>query len=291
VSERPQWTDAARWGACLILALGLHAAGAMVLLAHWQPNGEAVTSGPVILVDFAAEAVAPVSAQSDLPPGPTQPQAEAEPVPDEPTETASVAPEPEKPAERTEIKLEPPPEPEPQPEPLVTQPDNEIVAEPSPTPTAIPPPRPRDEIERARAKERQEKDQQAKRQRRASLASAPSTAPRQARRAAAPAPGAGARDRHALPNWTSQLVARLERYKRYPVAAQARGEHGVAQLAFSVDRNGRVHNARIVRSSGSALLDRATLALVRRAQPLPPPPAAVPGARIPVVVPIRYRNR
>ena len=100
MSARPKWTNAARWGVCLILALAVHAGGAMVLLAHRQPNGEAVTSGPVILVDFAAEAAAPVSAQSDLPPGPRQPQADAEPLPDKPTETAIITPEPQKRAEK-----------------------------------------------------------------------------------------------------------------------------------------------------------------------------------------------
>jgi protein TonB len=94
-----------------------------------------------------------------------------------------------------------------------------------------------------------------------------------------------------LPNWKSLLVAQLERNKRFPAEAQARGEHGVAQLAFSVDRRGGVHNARIVRSSGSSLLDRETLALVQRAQPLPPPPPELAGAQIAIVVPIRYNMR
>jgi len=65
----------------------------------------------------------------------------------------------------------------------------------------------------------------------------------------------------------------------------------VAQLAFSIDRSGGVHHARIVGSSGSNLLDRETLALVERAQPLPPPPADIPGSQIAVVVPIRYTIR
>src|SRR5262249_12645658 len=91
--------------------------------------------------------------------------------------------------------------------------------------------------------------------------------------------------------WKSQLVARLERYKRYPSEAQSRGEHGVAQLAFSVDRSGGVHNARIVRSSGSSILDRETLTLADRAQPLPPPPPEITGSQIPIVVPIRYNAR
>jgi protein TonB len=125
----------------------------------------------------------------------------------------------------------------------------------------------------------------------ASVASAPSTAENKAERATAPIPGASSHNSDALPNWKSQLVARLERYKRYPSEAQSRGEQGVAQLAFSVDRSGGVHNPRIVRSSGSSLLDEATLALVERAAPLPPPPPEISGAQIAIVVPIRYNMR
>ena len=87
------------------------------------------------------------------------------------------------------------------------------------------------------------------------------------------------------------MVATLERSKRYPSEARARGEQGVAQLAFSIDRHGGVHHARIVRSSGSSLLDEATLALIERAQPLPPPPPEIAGAEIAIVVPIRYNIR
>ena len=105
-------------------------------------------------------------------------------------------------------------------------------------------------------------------------------------------PGASSRNPDAVPNWKSQLVARLERYKRYPSEAQSRGEQGVAQLAFSVDRSGGVHNARIVRSSGSSVLDRRNAGAGRSArQPLPPPPPEISGAQIPIVVPIRYNVR
>jgi protein TonB len=104
-------------------------------------------------------------------------------------------------------------------------------------------------------------------------------------------PGASSQNPNALPNWKSELVARLERAKRYPPEAQSRGEHGVAQLAFSVDRSGGVHNARIVHSSGSSLLDEATLALIGRAAPLPPPPSEISGSQIAIVVPIRYNIR
>jgi len=128
-------------------------------------------------------------------------------------------------------------------------------------------------------------------QKHASLASAPSTAEQKAEHAAAPAPGAASHNPDALPNWKSALVARLERYKRYPPEAQSRGEAGIARLAFSVDRSGGVHNARIVRSSGSSLLDHETLTLPDRAAPLPPPPPDIAGAQIPIEVPIRYNAR
>ncbi len=125
----------------------------------------------------------------------------------------------------------------------------------------------------------------------ASLASAPSTAEQKAERTAARTPGAASDNPNALPNWKSALVSRLERHKRYPSEAQARGEYGVAQLAFSVDRSGGVHHARILHSSGSPALDRATLDLLERAQPLPPPPSEIQGAQIAIVVPIRYSMR
>ena len=128
-------------------------------------------------------------------------------------------------------------------------------------------------------------------QKHASLASAPSTAVHQAERAAATAPGSTSHNPDAVPNWKSALVARLERYKRYPPEARSRGEYGVAQLSFSVDRNGAVHHAQIVRSSGSNVLDRETVALAERASPMPPPPSEITGVQIPIVVPIRYNAR
>jgi protein TonB len=81
------------------------------------------------------------------------------------------------------------------------------------------------------------------------------------------------------------VVALLERNKRYPAAAKARSEKGTAQLAFSLDRQGRVTATRIVKSSGSSALDQETLELVRRAQPFP---AAMPGAHIDLTVPVRF---
>ncbi|MBV9558149.1 MAG: energy transducer TonB [Pseudolabrys sp.] len=123
----------------------------------------------------------------------------------------------------------------------------------------------------------------------AKLTTAPAPAEHRAPVAAAPAPGASGSN--AVPNWKSQLVSVLERNKRYPSEARARGDQGVAQVAFSVDRSGGVHNVRITRSSGSSALDSETLSLVQRVSPLPPPPAEMGGGQIAIAVPIRYSVR
>jgi protein TonB len=195
-----------------------------------------------------------------------------------PVAAAPTATPTELPPDTVESKLvEPAPEPEPPPQQIELPPD----PAPKPELTATPPPKP---VEKKVEKKKP-------RQRQASVARAPSAADIKADRAAAPMPGASARDSNALPNWTSQLVSRLERYKRYPSEAQSRGETGIVRLAFSVDRAGGVHHARIVGSSGSNVLDRETLSLVERAAPLPAPPPELSGAQVAVVVPIRYNFR
>lgn len=173
-------------------------------------------------------------------------------------------------------------EPEPEPDPVKPVEKVELPPEPQAEPltAVLPPPKPME-------KPKEKKPQQLH----ASLASAPSSAEQRAERTAAPMPGASSRDSTALPGWKSLLVATLERNKRYPAQAQARGEHGVAELAFSIDRHGGVHHAHIVRSSGSSLLDGETLAMLERAAPLPPPPPELAGAEIAIVVPIRYNLR
>lgn len=244
-----RWPQHLRWGVCFALALSFHAAGAAALLARWTETSDLVANAPLIMVDLAPVAVAPTTTPTEMPP------------------------------DIVESKLaEPAPEPEPEPEPPKQV---ELPPDPAPQPeltAVLPPPKPPEKkVEKKKSP-----------QRTASIARATSTADNRSDRAAAPMPGASARNSNAMPNWTSQLVSRLERHKRYPSEAQSRGETGVVRLAFSVDRGGGVHNVRIVGSSGSSLLDRETLSLVARASPLPAPPTELSGSQIAVVVPIRY---
>ena len=107
--------------------------------------------------------------------------------------------------------------------------------------------------------------------------------------ATAPSPSASASVSSAIASWQQSLVARLAKVQRYP--AQARGVQGVVSLAFTIDRHGAVVSSRIVESSGSAVLDAEALALIKRATPLPPPPADMADGDLSFVVPIRFATR
>ena len=93
------------------------------------------------------------------------------------------------------------------------------------------------------------------------------------------------------PSWQTELVRRLEQYKRYPSDAQSRGVEGVVMLNFSVDRNGRVLAHEIVRSSGHPELDKEVVSMIERAQPLPPFPPSMPEDKLDLTVPIRFSLR
>jgi TonB family protein len=89
--------------------------------------------------------------------------------------------------------------------------------------------------------------------------------------------------------WKSSVVSRLEQNKKYPPEAASRREHGVTQVFFSIDRQGRLLESRVVRPSGVAVLDDEALAMLKRAEPYPPPPPEVPGKdRVDLTVPIRF---
>jgi len=89
-------------------------------------------------------------------------------------------------------------------------------------------------------------------------------------------------------NWHRQIAIALQRHKSYPAAAQARHETGAATVAFTIDRQGRVVSAHIVRGSGHAALDAETLATVHRAAPFPHPPENLPGRTFDFVVPVQF---
>jgi periplasmic protein TonB len=109
--------------------------------------------------------------------------------------------------------------------------------------------------------------------------------------AAPPTPGAEVKTSAAMIRWQSALAAHLERFKRYPAAARAHHDQGIATVAFTIDHEGHLLRSSIVQSSGSPALDQETLDMLARSQPMPKPPGNTPDRALSFVVPIRFNIR
>jgi len=89
-------------------------------------------------------------------------------------------------------------------------------------------------------------------------------------------------------SWRNALYAHLNRFKHYPQEAKDERRQGSALLSFTLDRDGKVLDFFLVRSSGDAALDREVLGMIERASPLPPPPPEAEEANLHLVVPIQF---
>jgi protein TonB len=93
-----------------------------------------------------------------------------------------------------------------------------------------------------------------------------------------------------ITNYRGQLVAHLTRFKIYPDQAQDRGITGRNAVTITVSREGTVLSAALSNPSGHGLLDSATLAAVKRAQPFPRMPEGGPGS-LTVTIGLNYELR
>jgi protein TonB len=243
-----------RWTAAGVAVVALHAGGIWLAL-NWPQPAEAAGDPPAaIMMELAPLAVAPEVPQQDIAPGPQMEEAEEQVEPEKPVEE-KVEPEPDiKPVE-TEIK---PPE-----TPRIEK--AEVVLPPK----LEPKPKPKPKKKKQKAAPR--------------TTAPPSSQAQRADRAAAPAEGMASSMSPA--SWKGALMAHLNRYKRFPPGAAGAG---VATVAFTIDRSGRVLSARLVRSAGDSALDTEAASLPRRASPVPAPPPNIGGGSITLAVPIRF---
>lgn len=92
----------------------------------------------------------------------------------------------------------------------------------------------------------------------------------------------------AVETFQIKLLRHLVRHKRYPTSARTKKEQGVAYVRFTMDRSGHVLAAALERPSPHATLNQESLDLLRRADPLPAPPAEIEGSVIEMVVPVEF---
>lgn len=264
-TRAPRSGKAALWTAAAMAAGLAHGGLALALLAPTSPSDPGAPAGAFV-VELAAVPVARQDIPVDIAPGPDQVAAAA--LPD--------APKPEH-----EEVVEAKPEPQSEPEPVVPPPLQQPVVEPE---VALP--RPAEKVAEVAPPESQPQTP-------APATTMTQVEPRDvAPVAAAPAIGPASKVvADALPTWRTKLETALERSKRYPGHALARGHQGIVHVTFVIDRQGALLSSQVTRSSGHALLDDEALALLTRAQPFPSPPQDLRGERISIAVPIRFNLR
>ena len=127
----------------------------------------------------------------------------------------------------------------------------------------------------------------------AAVSAAPSTAGAEPSRddehSASPKEGTTLEAHEAPMSWQRVLMSHLGKHKRYPPQARKQKQTGTAMIEFTMSRDGTIQSARLVNSSGAQLLDEESLAMLKRASPLPTLPRDISASAVHVVLPVRYR--
>lgn len=297
VGEWLLWTAA-------FLTIGAVHAGAVAYMLR-SPDVVVADGGPppAIMIELAPEPEAIHTEETDLSTdeadseevktASTEPIVEPlhEPVP-QPEPLPEPEPQPDTPPEVAEPVIDPPPiEPEPLPEPVeeIDPIEEMVMAQLDNVEVPVPLMRPKPEV-RKEPVQKVAKKEKPKPQAPASVAARKAKAEVQpsTRNAATTTSNASGRSSVSPAKWQSRLASHLERRKRYPAEARRNREEGTVYVRFKIDDGGNVLAVSVTRSSGSAALDEAVVDMVRRASPVPAPPA---GVNKTITTPVRFNIR
>jgi TonB family protein len=114
-----------------------------------------------------------------------------------------------------------------------------------------------------------------------------SEAIQQGSRSVAPAQGTGQSARRVRATWQKELIAHLDKHKRYPTERSQKSAEIL--VSFALDRMGHVLSTSIVKGSGDRAFDEAALAMVRRSDPVPQPPPLVADEGLSFTLPVIFR--
>lgn len=248
----------AMWCIAFAVALTLHAGGLLAAILDMRAAAaEDETGAPAIEVGI--ELASPQTEQSDLPPGP-----------ESDASTASTA--------QVEQKLVEEKTDKPKDNPVESEDPDRVVS-------TAPTEKPKEESEAPAAQSSSASEESA-----AAEATAPPVIEKapEAPVSRAPVQGTGASTARIKTTWQRQLVAHLDRKKRYPAGGK-RAAHEVV-VSFTLDRTGRVVSSSVVKSSGDAAFDEAALAMMKRADPVPAPPPVVADEGLTFTVPVIFRQ-
>lgn len=100
--------------------------------------------------------------------------------------------------------------------------------------------------------------------------------------------GTGQNRQRLRATWQKQLLAHLNKHKRYP--ANRNNKSAEVVLSLVLDRLGHVVTAGVTKSSGDSAFDAAALAMIRRADPVPAPPPLVADEGLTFSLPVVFRR-
>lgn len=103
----------------------------------------------------------------------------------------------------------------------------------------------------------------------------------------APAQGTGQAAQRQRVTWQKELIAHLDKNKRYPAERSQRNAEIIVR--FTLDRVGHVQEVSIVKGSGDAAFDAAALTMVRKSDPVPAPPPLVADEGLSFTLPVIFR--
>ncbi len=251
--QNPQ-SNGKLWSLAVAFALLLHVVGAVAAFANLQGDDEEASGAPAI--EISLEPAAPRDAEAaDLPPGPLADEAAAA----APSAAASEAKEvKEEQIARTEAE------------------EAELTHNTTPDKPV-----------------QEEKKVQAQPVVSAESAASEATAPPKSDveqisdRPVSPVQGADVKANAVKLTWQKALISHLNRHKRYPSGGGRRTAE--TSVSFTLDRRGHVVSYSIKRSAGHSAFDDAALAMMKRADPVPPPPAVIADEGLTFEVPVQFR--
>jgi periplasmic protein TonB len=255
--DTEQRTSRRLWILAALAALALHVGGAALAIAHLRVE-EADDALGAPAIEIGLEMTSPHIEPTDLPPGPDTDASVASPA------LAEQKAEPKE----TELPKDTPTESE----------DSDRVVTPNDSN------KPKEEDSKIAAVETSASTESAAAE---ATATPSSEAIQQGPRSVAPAQGTGESARRARVTWQKELIAHLDKHKRYP--AQRSQKSAEILVSFALDRKGHVLSTSIVKGSGDPVFDEAALAMVRRSDPVPQPPPVVADEGLNFTLPVIFR--
>jgi protein TonB len=255
----PKPTQRRLWTLAALGAVTLHATGVALAVVHLQTS-DADDSLGAPAVEIGLEMTSPRVEATDLPPGP-----------DTDASTASPAIAEQK-AEVKETDL-------PKAVPTETPDPDRVVAQEESN-------KPKDEDPNIAAVQASASTESVAAE---ATAMPSSEAAEEAPRSVAPAQGMGESMQKMRVTWQKELVSYLDKHKRYP--AERSQKAAEILVSFVLDRVGHVLSTSIVKGSGDSAFDEAALAMVHRADPVPPPPPVVADEGLNFTLPVIFRAK